>query len=209
LHFTWLAIQASQYILILTFDIELLRIVLFSFFIRPVLWFILNATLIIRLFHSQDRGRVFEFSENLYYIRRYKFALDSWAGSIDKDGDDSSFSEPTKPVFVSSGNFHLGESIITESGVTVDELNLYIMSYGGDGTFDFFGFTHYWGRSRNGSWVVKRQTIRKRQAKAMRSIYFYCHDNRHELLITQLKGLSIKLRGIYNYYGIRCNYRPF
>jgi hypothetical protein len=118
-------------------------------------------------------------------------------------------SEPTKPVFVSSGNFHLGESIIAESGVTVDELNLYIMSYGGDGTFDFFGFTHYWGRSRNGSWVVKRQTIRKRQAKAMRSIYFYCHDNRHELLITQLKGLSIKLRGIYNYYGIRCNYRPF
>ena len=26
------------------------------------------------------------------------------------------------------------------------------------GTFDFLGFTHYWGRSRKGNWVVKRKT---------------------------------------------------
>ena len=76
------------------------------------------------------------------------------------------------------------------------------------GTFDFLGFTHYWGRSRNGNWVVKRQTMRKRQARVMRSIYVYCRENRHESVMTQLKGLNIKLRGIYNYYGIRCNYRP-
>jgi len=78
----------------------------------------------------------------------------------------------------------------------------------GTGTFDFLGFTHYWGQSRNGNWVVKRQTMRKRQARAMRSIYVYCRDNRHESVMTQLKGLNVKLRGIYNYYGIRCNYRP-
>ena len=76
------------------------------------------------------------------------------------------------------------------------------------GTFDFLGFTHYWGKARSGSWVVKRQTMRKRQARAMRSIYVYCQDNRHEPIVEQLKGLSDKLRGLYNYYGIRCNYRP-
>ena len=32
----------------------------------------------------------------------------------------------------------------------------------GDGTFDFLGFTHYWGRSRRGYWVIKRKTAKKR-----------------------------------------------
>lgn len=77
----------------------------------------------------------------------------------------------------------------------------------GTGTFDFLGFTHYWGMSRNGNWVVKRQTMRKRQARAMRSIYTYGKDNRHESVKTQLKGLRVKLFGLYGYYGIRCNYR--
>lgn len=75
------------------------------------------------------------------------------------------------------------------------------------GTFDFLGFTHFWARSRNNHWVVKRQTMRKRQAKAMRVIYLYCQCNKHEPLSDQLKGLCVKLKGLYNYYGIRGNYR--
>lgn len=75
------------------------------------------------------------------------------------------------------------------------------------GTFDFLGFTHYWAKSRNGNWVVKRQTMRKRQARAMRSIYQYCRNNRHERVGEQFKGLRAKLFGLYGYYGIRCNYR--
>ena len=31
----------------------------------------------------------------------------------------------------------------------------------GPKTFDFLGFTHYWGRSRNGVWVVKRKTAKQ------------------------------------------------
>ncbi len=77
----------------------------------------------------------------------------------------------------------------------------------GTSSFDFLGFTYYWGRSRNGNWVVKRQTMRKRQARALRSIYLYCKVNRHESIKEQLKGLKTKLYGLYNYYGIRCNYR--
>ena len=77
----------------------------------------------------------------------------------------------------------------------------------GNGTFDFLGFTHYWGKSRNGNWVIKRQTMRKRQARAMRNLYSYCRMNRHEPVKEQFRQLSSKLRGLYNYYGIRGNYR--
>ena len=64
------------------------------------------------------------------------------------------------------------------------------------GTFDFLVFTHFWGKSRNGHWVVKRQTMRKRQARAMRVIYLYCQANKHEPLMEQLKGLRVKLKGL-------------
>jgi group II intron reverse transcriptase/maturase len=77
----------------------------------------------------------------------------------------------------------------------------------GTSTFDFLGFTHFWGMSRNGHWVVKRQTMRKRQARAMRSIYVYYRNSRHTSIKDQLKGLRTKLYGLYGYYGIRCNYR--
>ena len=35
-------------------------------------------------------------------------------------------------------------------------------------TFDFLGFTHYWGRSLRGKWVVKRKTARNRFNRAFR-----------------------------------------
>ena len=77
----------------------------------------------------------------------------------------------------------------------------------GTGTFDYLGFTHYWGKSRNGNWVIKRQTSRKRQRRAMRNLYLYCRNNKHDPVMEQFKQLSAKLHGLYNYYGIRCNYR--
>jgi len=77
----------------------------------------------------------------------------------------------------------------------------------GNGTFDFLGFTHYWGKSRNGNWVIKRQTMRKRQARAMRNLYTYCRNNKHDPIKEQYQQLRSKLHGLYNYYGIRGNYR--
>lgn len=74
-------------------------------------------------------------------------------------------------------------------------------------TFDFLGFTHYWAKSRNGHWVVKRKTTKKRQARAMQSIYRFCKYNRHEKVKVQFTTLKVKLLGLYNYYGIRGNYR--
>jgi len=74
-------------------------------------------------------------------------------------------------------------------------------------TFDFLGFTHYWGKSRNGKWVIKRKTSAKRLRRTLKSIWQWCRENRHWSLPEQHRILSSKLRGHYNYYGIRGNYK--
>jgi RNA-directed DNA polymerase len=74
-------------------------------------------------------------------------------------------------------------------------------------TFDFLGFTHYWGKSRRGNWVIKRKTIGKRLRRAIKRIWRWCKYNLHEKITDQYRILSAKLRGYYQYYGIRCNYK--
>jgi group II intron reverse transcriptase/maturase len=74
------------------------------------------------------------------------------------------------------------------------------------GTFDFLGFTHYWGRTRRGRWVVKHRTARKRLARAMRAAYEWCRDHRHWSVRDQSAALAAKLRGHYRYYGVSGNY---
>ncbi|MBI3466236.1 MAG: hypothetical protein HY000_24745, partial [Planctomycetes bacterium] len=73
------------------------------------------------------------------------------------------------------------------------------------GTFDLLGFTHYWGLSRNGNWVVKRQTAASRLRRAIRTIAQWCRIHRHEPIGEQHQTLSRKLRGHFAYYGITCN----
>jgi RNA-directed DNA polymerase len=72
-------------------------------------------------------------------------------------------------------------------------------------SFDFLGFTHYWGRSRSWSWVIKRKTARERMTRAVRAVWQWCRNHRHDSLEEQRKALSSKLRGHYNYYGITGN----
>lgn len=76
----------------------------------------------------------------------------------------------------------------------------------GNGTFDFLGFTHYWARSQRGFWVVKRRTMRKRQRRAFCAIWDWCRRHRHLPLKEQYRRLCSKLRGHYQYYGIRGNF---
>jgi RNA-directed DNA polymerase len=74
-------------------------------------------------------------------------------------------------------------------------------------TFDFLGFTHYWGRSRKGRWFVRRKTARKRLSRALNALNQWCRDNRHRELGELMRELGRKLRGHYAYYGIACNSR--
>ena len=72
-------------------------------------------------------------------------------------------------------------------------------------SFAMLGFTHYWGRSRKGRWVVKRKTAKDRLSRALREIGQWCRRNRHKSLPEQHAALSRKLRGHYAYYGITGN----
>lgn len=73
------------------------------------------------------------------------------------------------------------------------------------GTFDFLGFTHYWGKSRRGKRIVKRRTARKRFARAAHAIHEWTKRHRHLPLAVQRDVLAQKLRGHYGYYGITGN----
>ena len=75
----------------------------------------------------------------------------------------------------------------------------------GPSTFDFLGFTHYWGKSLKGNWVIKRKTSGKRLTRAIHKIKDWCRENRHQPIREQGKTLSQKMRGHFNYYGITGN----
>lgn len=77
----------------------------------------------------------------------------------------------------------------------------------GDNTFDYLGFTHYWARSRSGSWVIKRKTARKNVRKTVQAFWSWCRNNRHQDLAKQHRILCSKLRGHFQYFGVRCNMR--
>jgi len=79
--------------------------------------------------------------------------------------------------------------------------------HGGPGTFDFLGFTVYWGRSRRGFNVVLLKTARSRFTRALRAIKQWGWENRHLPLKQQQRVLNEKLRGHDAYYGITGNHR--
>lgn len=77
---------------------------------------------------------------------------------------------------------------------------------GGPGTFDFLGFTHHWGMSRKGNWVVKKRTARDRFGRTLRHIRNWRRVHRHEDVKEQHRVLAQKLNGHYSYFGVTSNY---
>jgi group II intron reverse transcriptase/maturase len=78
---------------------------------------------------------------------------------------------------------------------------------GEEHSFDLLGFTHYWGRSQKGRWVIKRKTAKDRLRRALKRVKHWCQKHRHDFVTEQYAALSRKLRGHYGYYGIIGN-RP-
>jgi len=72
-------------------------------------------------------------------------------------------------------------------------------------TFSFLGFTHYWGKTWKGGYTIKRKTEGKRMFRSIRMFWEWCRDHRHRSLEQQYATLCAKLRGYYQYYGLRCN----
>jgi group II intron reverse transcriptase/maturase len=73
------------------------------------------------------------------------------------------------------------------------------------GTFCFLGFVYYWGKTFRGGYTIKRKTEGKRIARTSSSIWKWCRAHRHDSLTDQYRTLCAKLRGHYQYYGVRCN----
>lgn len=76
-----------------------------------------------------------------------------------------------------------------------------------NGTFDFLSFTYYWGRSLKGYPVIKKKTARKRLNRYLKMTWNWCKENRHDPIQDQYRTLSAKLRGYYQYFGVRSNYK--
>jgi len=78
---------------------------------------------------------------------------------------------------------------------------------GGDaGKFDFLGFTHISGKSRNGTFCVKRITSQKKLKAKRQAVKKWLKENMHTPVEALIKKLNQKLQGHYNYYGIIGNF---
>ena len=72
-------------------------------------------------------------------------------------------------------------------------------------SFDLLGFTHFWGLSRKGRWVVKCTTAKDRLKRSAKRIWEWCRDHRHQPIKWQHEALSRKINGHYAYFGITGN----
>lgn len=80
-------------------------------------------------------------------------------------------------------------------------------SEGKGGSFDFLGFTFYWGMSRNKKRLVRVKTAGDRFSRTMRRLNILCSEIRHWPIKDQQARLNRALRGHYNYYGVSFNQR--
>jgi RNA-directed DNA polymerase len=72
-------------------------------------------------------------------------------------------------------------------------------------TFDFLGMTHYCSTTRKGGFVVKRQTMRKRERAKLKAVKEELTRRMHASIPEQGHWLATILRGHYQYYGVPFN----
>ena len=96
-------------------------------------------------------------------------------------------------------------------GLELSEEKSKIVRFGKDGvedngTFDFLGFTLYWGTSRKGKPLVKLQTSKKKLKAKRLAVKQWFKVNMHLRADELIAKLNLKMRGHYQYYGITHNY---
>ena len=75
-------------------------------------------------------------------------------------------------------------------------------------TFNFLGFTHYCGKTRNGKFVVWHKTTKQNISRKLKDIARWLANNRHlKTFFEIIKLLRAKMLGHYNYFGINGNIR--
>ena len=73
-------------------------------------------------------------------------------------------------------------------------------------TFAFLGFTHMCGKSRNGKFTVRRQTMRKRLQAKLAEVKTELRRRMHDPIPELGKWLGAVVRGHIQYYGVPTNY---
>lgn len=74
-------------------------------------------------------------------------------------------------------------------------------------TFDFLGFTHISGETRDGKFLLHRRTSRKKRRAKLARLKEEIGRRRHQRVPVQHAWLSKVLEGHYRYYGVPTNYR--
>lgn len=72
-------------------------------------------------------------------------------------------------------------------------------------TFDFLGFTHYCGKSKNGKFRVKRKTSRKKFVAKVKEMNIWIKEHRYYKTSQLINEINIKLKGHYQYFGVTDN----
>lgn len=90
--------------------------------------------------------------------------------------------------------------------VAVEKTNIIQFDRSSKSRFEFLGFEIYWGKNRWGKIVLKRRTSRKKYRAALASFKEWCKKHRHLPKAILFGKLNRKLRGYWNYYGIRGNF---
>jgi RNA-directed DNA polymerase len=81
------------------------------------------------------------------------------------------------------------------------------MDWKKSGTFEFLGFEFRWGKGRWGKPAIKRRTSRKKYRASLASFQQWCREYCRMRKEKFFAALNVKLRGYYNYYGIRGNFQ--
>jgi hypothetical protein len=77
----------------------------------------------------------------------------------------------------------------------------------GPRTFDFLGFTFYWGRARSGSRVPRVKTRKARLRRSLKAVADWCRRYRHLPVKEQHATLTRRVEGHLNYFGVNGNSR--
>lgn len=72
-------------------------------------------------------------------------------------------------------------------------------------TFDFLGFTHISGKNGNGSYAVRRMTVRKRMRKKLQEIKQQLRMRMHDPVPQTGAWLKSVVQGYFNYYAVPGN----
>ena len=100
----------------------------------------------------------------------------------------------------------LGEFGLEVAAEKTNLLRFSPVNWKGSGAFEFLGFEFRWGLSRWRKPVLKRRTARKKYRAALANFQEWCRKNCRLPKKILFAKLNSKLRGYYNYYGIRGNY---